>query len=112
MTISSINNRIKEINNRIVERSEELESENNPYIEMDNEIINLNNELVSLKNEMEIAKREVYAYSVQYKREKLEKELEDANNRFNERQETLVNNDVDYTSQYMDEISINISNEI
>ena len=112
MTISTIRNRIDEINNRINERTNELTEEQNPYIEMDPEIIALNSELTSLNNEMGIARNEVYAYAVNYRKNNLENDLQDANNRYNARGEELSENDVDFTSQFMDSEYNAISNEI
>lgn len=112
MTISAIINRIDEINNRINERTNELTEEQNPYIEMDPEIIALNSELTSLNNEMNIARNEVYAYVANYRKSNLENDLLDANNRYNARGEELSENDVDFTSQFMDSEYNAISNEI
>ena len=112
MTIAAIINRIDEINNRINERKNELTEEQNPYIEMDPEIIALNSELTSLNNEMNIARNEVYAYSANYRKSNLENDLLDANNRYNARGEELSENDVDFTSQFMDSEYNAISNEI
>lgn len=112
MTISTIRNRIDEINNRINERTNELIEEQNPYIEMDSEIIALNSELTSLNNEMDIARNEVYAYAVNYRKNNLENDLKSANDRYAERGKELTENDVDFTSQFMDEEYNSISNEI
>lgn len=112
MTISTIRNRIDEINNRINERTNELIEEQNPYIEMDSEIIALNSELTSLNNEMDIARNEVYAYAVNYRKNNLENDLKSTNNRYAERGKELTENDVDFTSQFMDEEYNSISNEI
>lgn len=112
MTISTIRNRIDEINNRINERTNELIEEQNPYIEMDSEIIALNSELTSLNNEMDIARNEVYAYAVNYRKNNLENDLKSANDRYAERGKELTENDVDFTSQFMDEKYNSISNEI
>lgn len=112
MTISTIRNRIDEINNRINERTNELTEEQNPYIEMDSEIIALNSELTSLNNEIDIAKNEVYAYVANYRKSNLENDLQDANNRYNARGEELSENDVDFTSQFIDSEYNAISNEI
>lgn len=112
MTISAIRNRIDEINNRINERTNELTEEQNPYIEMDSEIIALNSELTSLNNEIDIAKNEVYAYVANYRKSNLENDLQDANNRYNARGEELSENDVDFTSQFIDSEYNAISNEI
>lgn len=112
MTISTIRNRIDEINNRINERTNELIEEQNPYIEMDSEIIALNSELTSLNNEMDIARNEVYAYAVNYRKNNLENDLKSANDRYVERGKELTENDVDFTSQFMDEEYNSISNEI
>lgn len=112
MTISTIRNRIDEINNRINERTNELIEEQNPYIEMDSEIIALNSELTSLNNEMDIARNEVYAYAVNYRKNNLENDLKSANDRYAERGKKLTENDVDFTSQFMDEEYNSISNEI
>lgn len=112
MTISAIINRINEINNRISERTNELIEEQNPYIEMDSEIIALNSELTSLNNEMNIARNEVYAYAVNYRKNNLENDLKSANDRYAERGKELTENDVGFTSQFMDEEYNSISNEI
>ena len=112
MTISTIRNRIDEINNRINERTNELIEEQNPYIEMDSEIIALNSELTSLNNEMDIARNEVYAYAVNYRKNNLENDLKSANDRYAERGKELTENDVDFTSQFMDSEYNSISNEI
>jgi|GEM_PF-3097251 hypothetical protein len=112
MTISTIRNRIDEINNRINERTNELIEEQNPYIEMDSEIIALNSELTSLNNEMDIARNEVYAYAVNYRKNNLENDLKSTNDRYAERGKELTENDVDFTSQFMDEEYNSISNEI
>lgn len=112
MTIAAIINRMDEINNRINERTNELTEEQNPYIEMDPEIIALNSELTSLNNEMNIARNEVYAYAANYRKSNLENDLLDANNRYNARGEELSENDVDFTSQFIDSEYNAISNEI
>lgn len=112
MTISTIRNRIDEINNRINERTNELTEEQNPYIEMDPEIIALNSELTSLNNEMGIARNEVYAYAVNYRKNNLENDLKNANDRYEERGKELSENSVDFTSQFLDEEYNSISNEI
>ena len=112
MTISTIRNRIDEINNRINERTNELIEEQNPYIEMDSEIIALNSELTSLNNEMDIARNEVYAYAVNYRKNNLENDLKSANDRYAERGKELTENDVDFTSQFMDEEVINLNGQI
>lgn len=112
MTISTIRNRIDEINNRINERTNELTEEQNPYIEMDPEIIALNSELTSLNNEMGIARNEVYAYAVNYRKNNLENDLKNANDRYEERGKELSENSVDFTSQFLDEEYNLISNEI
>lgn len=112
MTISTIRNRIDEINNRINERTNELTEEQNPYIEMDPEIIALNSELTSLNNEMDIARNEVYAYAVNYRKNNLENDLKNANDRYEERGKKLTENDVDFTSQFMDSEYNSLANEI
>lgn len=112
MTISTIRNRIDEINNRINERTNELIEEQNPYIEMDSEIIALNSELTSLNNEMDIARNEVYAYAVNYRKNNLENDLKSANDRYAERGKELTENDVDFTSQFMDSEYNSLANEI
>ena len=112
MTISTIRNRIDEINNRINERTNELIEEQNPYIEMDSEIIALNSELTSLNNEMDIARNEVYAYAVNYRKNNLENDLKSTNDRYAERGKELTENDVDFTSQFMDSEYNSLANEI
>ena len=112
MTISTIRNRIDEINNRINERTNELTEEQNPYIEMDPEIIALNSELTSLNNEMGIARNEVYAYAVNYRKNNLENDLKNANDRYEEKGKELTENDVDFTSQFMDSEYNFLANEI
>ena len=112
MTISTIRNRIDEINNRINERTNELIEEQNPYIEMDSEIIALNSELTSLNNEMDIARNEVYAYAVNYRKNNLENDLKRTNDRYAERGKELTENDVDFTSQFMDSEYNSLANEI
>ena len=112
MTISTIRNRIDEINNRINERTNELTEEQNPYIEMDPEIIALNSELTSLNNEMGIARNEVYAYAVNYRKNNLENDLKSTNDRYAERGKELTENDVDFTSQFMDSEYNSLANEI
>lgn len=112
MTISTIRNRIDEINNRINERTNELIEEQNPYIEMDSEIIALNSELTSLNNEMDIARNEVYAYAVNYRKNNLENDLKNANDRYEEKGKELTENDVDFTSQFMDSEYNFLANEI
>ena len=112
MTISTIRNRIDEINNRINERTNELIEEQNPYIEMDSEIIALNSELTSLNNEMDIARNEVYAYPVNYRKNNLENDLKSTNDRYAERGKELTENDVDFTSQFMDSEYNSLANEI
>lgn len=112
MIISTIRNRIDEINNRINERTNELIEEQNPYIEMDSEIIALNSELTSLNNEMDIARNEVYAYAVNYRKNNLENDLKSTNDRYAERGKELTENDVDFTSQFMDSEYNSLANEI
>ena len=112
MTISTIRNRIDEINNRINERTNELIEEQNPYIEMDSEIIALNSELTSLNNEMDIARNEVYAYAVNYRKNNLENDFNSTNDRYAERGKELIENDVDFTSQFMDSEYNSLANEI
>ena len=112
MTISTIRNRIDEINNRINERTNELIEEQNPYIEMDSENIALNSELTSLNNEMDIARNEVYAYAVNYRKNNLENDLKSTNDRYAERGKELTENDVDFTSQFMDSEYNSLANEI
>lgn len=112
MTISTIRNRIDEINNRINERTNELIEEQNPYIEMDSEIIALNSELTSLNNEMDIARNEVYAYAVNYRKNNLENDLKSTKDRYAERGKELTENDVDFTSQFMDSEYNSLANEI
>lgn len=112
MTISTIRNRIDEINNRINERTNELIEEQNPYIEMDSEIIALNSELTSLNNEMDIARNEVYAYAVNYRKNNLVNDLKSTNDRYAERGKELTENDVDFTSQFMDSEYNSLANEI
>lgn len=79
---------------------------------MDSEIIALNSELTSLNNEMDIARNEVYAYAVNYRKNNLENDLKSTNDRYAERGKELTENDVDFTSQFMDSEYNSLANEI
>ena len=72
----------------------------------------MNSELTSLNNEMDIARNEVYAYAVNYRKNNLENDLKSTNDRYAERGKELTENDVDFTSQFMDSEYNSLANEI